>query len=193
MKWAPEEEKCIHADRPNTTVWQPWGTDLMPDEIDPDNNMFRRQRSKDVWFIGTYGDGNFGNKPQLDAFSNACRNRGMNFHIAGGMSTADARAKTENSYLAPSLQGQWQVTNCYIPCRIFKNVSYGQLGITNNPRVHELMEGMTVYDQDMALLLTKAIELIDSERGEDVVRKSMKLVRDKHTYVSRIKKLLSLF
>ena len=44
----------------------------------------------------------------------------------------------QESIIAPSVQTEWQVNNLYIPCRIFKNISYGKMGLTNNPAVNEL-------------------------------------------------------
>ena len=32
----------------------------------------------------------------------------------------------QESIIAPALQTDWQVEHEYIPCRIFKNISYGK-------------------------------------------------------------------
>jgi spore maturation protein CgeB len=92
---------------------------------------------------------------------------------------------------APALQGAWQVDHGYIPCRLFKNISYSQLGVSNNPsaldlfapdeivfapRLPELVEGMLRAEHDGSWL----------EMG----RRALERVRDNHTYVNRIAELL---
>lgn len=60
-------------------------------------------------------------------------------HFAGVSMEENVRL-VQQAYLAPSVQGSQHlkhvdeqgVTKAYIPCRIFKNLSYGALGVTNN-------------------------------------------------------------
>jgi hypothetical protein len=37
-------------------------------------------------------------------------------------------AAIRRSRIAPAIAGRWQVEHNYLPCRMFKNISYGQLG-----------------------------------------------------------------
>ena len=57
----------------------------------------------------------------------------------------------QESILAPAIQTDWQVENGYIPCRIFKNISYGKMGVTNNPTVNKLFNDKinTIYKNNL--------------------------------------------
>ena len=51
---------------------------------------------------------------------------------------------------------------------IFKNISYGQMGVTNSLRVYELFEGKIVYDPDTKELFRKACERLKTFTQEDL-------------------------
>ena len=89
----------------------------------------------------------------------------------------------QNSIIAPSFQESWQVANYYVPCRIFKNISYGKMGITNNSYVNKIFNNKLIYGTDIEQLIVEGIEF---NNKKDVVIELMKEVRDKHTYVNRI-------
>lgn len=92
--------------------------------------------------------------------------------------------------MAPAIQGEWQCRQGYIPCRIFKNISYGQFGITNSKTVFDLFGGNIIYNTDTYQLFMDAEEYIRNATIEDLY-KQMDFVRDNHTYISRINCLLT--
>ena len=94
----------------------------------------------------------------------------------------------QNSILAPSIQTKWQVENGYIPCRIFKNISYGKMGLTNNPTVYELFKRQIYYHPEIVplLLIGLRFEKLRPEYKNPILIKNMEYVRDKHTYKNRI-------
>ena len=95
----------------------------------------------------------------------------------------------KNSFAAPALQFKWQVDNEYIPCRIFKNISYGKMGITNNKAVHDLFHQKTLYSADLEDLARQTYEF-EQNPDKARIKELMIEVRDKHTYVSRIEMIL---
>ena len=97
----------------------------------------------------------------------------------------------KKSFMAPALQGQWQVDNGYVPCRIFKNISYGHLGITNSGVVNEVFQGRLVYDPSPTLLFKKALEKVQSANREEI-KELMHDVALNHTYVNRAQQILKL-
>ena len=96
----------------------------------------------------------------------------------------------QQSILAPALQTKWQVNNHYIPCRIFKNISYGKMGITNNQAVNEIFDNKLIYSEDIEELVIKGLEFEESSSKKEKVIELMKEVRDKHTYVNIIQFIL---
>jgi hypothetical protein len=94
-----------------------------------------------------------------------------------------------HSYTAPAIQGKWQVENGYIPCRVFKNVSYGRLCSTNNKQVSDLFQGMIPYSETMSELFQKESETENSMKQKDLDA-LISFVKNKHTYLNRIANIL---
>ena len=96
----------------------------------------------------------------------------------------------QESIIAPALQTQWQKENHYIPCRIFKNISYGKMGITNNKVVYELFDKKIIYSDNIDELVDKSLEFNKREDKLSIIKELMIEVRDNHTYVNRINFIL---
>jgi len=91
--------------------------------------------------------------------------------------------------LAPAIQGAWQCKVGYIPCRIFKNISYGAIGITNSKAVYDLFGGKIVYNEDTYQLCYDALDTIKNMDINELYE-LMDFVKEKHTYINRINYLL---
>jgi len=171
-------------------LFQPWATDLLPNEI----NMAWADipRKREIHWVGTMGDGLFGNRNEIEAFVKEARKEGISFscHGPGSTSFEDNLALIQKSFLAPAIHGTWQAKQGYIACRIFKNVSYGHLAATNCKAAADLFQGNVIYAADTAQLFHESKKKTGDKR---MILEAMKLVRDKHTYVNRIKQILSMF
>jgi hypothetical protein len=175
----------------------PWATDLLPHEIDA-KKIAIKQRSllkkrnllKYVGWVGSVCGGSFGNQSEIDPFITAARHANIKFSHKTKLNPKETERFLERAYMAPTIVGEWQKKQGYIPCRIFKNCSYGQMGITNSYRVYELFNKKIVYDSDPGVLFSKAQHALtsfdDKEREE-----LMDFVKEKHTYISRIHTLLN--
>ena len=171
----------------------PWGTDLLPNKIN--NNI------KNLQNIKIKNISNFIGMPLLhwDIFKNECSQYGIEYKNYGGTFNKDSdrnKSVEENmkliqeSILAPALQSDWQVENGYIPCRIFKNISYGKMGITNNKSVNELFDNKLIYSENIGELVKKGLEFEKEKNKFDKIKKLMIEVRDNHTYINRINFIL---
>lgn len=131
----------IYYDPADKVIYMPWATDLLPNEIDAiKKELPHLQRTQEIWWIGTLAGGEFGNVNEVEPFRRACAESGINFNHAMNKSVADNIKDIQHSYMAPAIVGTWQQKVGYIPCRIFKNVSYGQMGVTNSRHVYELFK-----------------------------------------------------
>jgi hypothetical protein len=192
-----ELQKCIHYtkstnDNEISCLYIPWATDLLPDEIN--NNISNLEnilkiKSNNINFIGSH----------IVVWNNVmqfCKNNNINFNICGGFSnnvnTITNQQLIQESICAPSVQSEWQCEVGYIPCRIFKNISYGKIGLTNNEMVYELFDKKIIYDSNIDTLLKKGIafEIKDDTYKKQILISLMENVRDNHTYLNRIKLLL---
>jgi len=168
------------------TIFFPWGTDLLPSEFD--ESLVDTPRARKVYWVGTIGGGEFGNKPELDAYAKACRKVGVEFVPRSGVESPEHKMLIARSYMAPAIEGRWQVGRGYVACRVFKNASYGQMPGTNCLTAHRLFGERLVYNADCYKLF------FDLERRRDdraAVLDLMRYVRDNHTYVNRIQAILS--
>ena len=136
---------------------------------------------------------------QWDKLKNEVNKRGINYNNYGG--TFDCKSERnkdvfenmeliQQSILAPALQTKWQVDNHYIPCRIFKNISYGKMGITNNEAVYNLFNQKIIYSKSIEECIDKGLEFENINNKDLKVKELMEIVRDNHTYINRIQFIL---
>ena len=176
----------------------PWATDLLPDEIDKNIELVKRGITPDkniVWFVGMHHH-------TWDGVRDFCTKNGIEYKQCGGFvdnnNNVDSQTNCEliqKSLVAPAVQSNWQVTHGYIPCRIFKNISYGKMGMTNSPEVYNLFSGRIFYSPNIDQLMRTGISFEKQsivERANTLVP-LMEYVRDQHTYLNRIDTILEVF
>jgi spore maturation protein CgeB len=112
-------------------------------------------------------------------------------HFPGKTSFDENKFIVQSNELAPSIVGRWQKVNGYLPCRIFKNISYGKLGMTNSKTVYELLENNVLYSEDTSNLLSVYFDTDDTTK-RNMFKNSLKLVKEKHTYINRINTILQI-
>lgn len=171
-------------------LYQPWATDLLPDEIDL--AWAGRPRERASFWVGTIGGGEFGNVNELAGFQRACGEHDVAFVQRAGVSRATHMDLIQRSYMAPAIVGTWQLHHGYVPCRIFKNISYGQLGLTNSEAVNAIFDGGLVANKDTHHLFNAGEHLLHGKKGVAHVRDLMHTVRENHTFVHRIATILNL-
>lgn len=178
------------------TLYQPWATNLLPSQIDI-NDATNNKLDKYCLWVGTYGGGNdkFQNESELNPFFEECKKNGIDLKIINPwnnpISFEENRTLVKNSFLSPSLQGPWQIENGYIPCRIFKNISYGHLGITNSETVNKVFENRLIYDRDPISLFYKCIHRKNDANHIAYLKDLMNFVKQNHTYINRIETILN--
>ena len=182
--------ECEYYQHDSRTLYQPWATDLLPHEIDTmtliDTDV---TLSTQCHWVGSVMPGEHGNINEIQRFADAAHENGIQFVVSTGVDHNKGRELVRASYLAPAIQGAWQVKNGYIPCRIFKNISYGHMGATNSEAVYKLLEEKITYTPDCRQLFFNASNDFSSTSYKDR-RDVMKLIKDKHTYINRIQNIM---
>jgi hypothetical protein len=171
-----------------------WGTDLLPNEIEA-NKPARtfNSDSKVINYIGTIDPSN---KAIIGRFRQAAEAQGIQFVGYGGcyagheghnqvVSVDDNVRLIKESYMAPTLQRMDQVQSGYVPCRLFKNISYGQFGITHSRFANELFGGKLIYNPDPYRLFYDALERLQVTPVSEL-HALMDEVATKHTYLNKI-------
>jgi len=185
---------------------QHWATDLLPDEVEAMKETVGNDVVRRCAFVGSFNWGfpPFDMDKQTGPFVDECEKNGVPFIVRG----ANCQTQTDlpynridndegkdfvvSSLLAPALQGHYQCDVGYIPCRIFKNISYGKVGVTNNPAVKELFGDMVVFNEDTRQLFHDAMAATERTTKEQILE-AMDFVKEHHTYIDRVINILTIF
>ena len=187
---------CIYCDVSQQIIHMPWATDLLPHEIEQVQKQVKRtfskkdRKQKYLCWIGTYAKkGLYQNYTEIIPFLKIAKKERIRFVQKGKVSIQKNTSLVLHAYMAPTIVGSWQKEHGYIPCRIFKNISYGQWGITNSYRVWELFEKKIVYNANTSTLFYDAKKRLQTLQLHELLE-LMDFVKTKHTYINRIETLL---
>ena len=186
---------CTYIDKAGgyNLVYQPWATNLFPEEIVYEENP----KENTVYFIGRVG-ANFGHHPiiadwklgnigRVEEFKRGCSEKNLNFEIVYGIPTKDCKGIMQKSFMAPDIRDYHKKEIGYIACRIFKNISYGQLGMTDVKEAYDLFEGSVAYHDNPYELFHEGYRL---RENKNMILHAMNLVKENHTYIHRINTLI---
>jgi len=176
-------------------LYMPWASDLHPHEIDKNIEKLEEIHKKPksiCHFVGMILDNPW--KPCKEI----CNQKGIQFSYVGGfdknnVSIEENQRRIQEAIIAPAFQEPWQIEHGYIPCRIFKNIGYGKMGITNNPIVQELFKGKLIYNSDIKIVTKEAIDKARTGTDLQLLKELMIEVRDNHTYINRVKDIFEAF
>ena len=183
-----------------------WATDLLPHEFNESDIDIKKENS--IYWVGSIGQGNYLNilkfkqscdthKPKINFIyndpwktpldHNKCKELMQKSYI-----TPDIRGSGDKHKIANGETGDCHKDTGYLPCRIFKAISYGCLGITNSKAVRDLF----INDDIDIIYSDNESELLklgnDKKNDKDLIKKQMNYVKDNHTYINRINDLLSI-
>jgi hypothetical protein len=183
-----------------------WATDIFPSQIDEniqklESGEFEAKRTREIHFVGHMEE-------IWVYFKMLCDSNGIPFHHHGASFSRNSernRSTEENmdliqkSWFAPAFQSDHQVKHRYLPCRLFKNISYGKMGMTNNPAMVELLgkylkegEQGPLFSREVIELVSQGIEyehMAYTENGKKRLKRLMEIIRDHHTFLNRLETL----
>jgi len=201
------------------TLFQPWGTDLLPDEINMDSYPYDPNKNI-IYYVGSIGTDVM---HSAQAFATACKKKNITFknictsHVEyrfkqslfsyqmkralkkisklffepySPISDSMARKLVTQSVVSPDFRNDHHIKVGYIPCRIFKNISYGTLPGTNSRLVESFFDGLLPYSENAAELLNINIEAIKNSNFQEKMQHLKNLVSQHHTYINRANQLL---
>lgn len=181
-------------------IYLSWATDLLPHEFNFEDMKIPRQRKS--YYVGSISSSNIN---QIQPFARACAAAGIEFIHSdpwqNPLSWEENKKLVQDSYVAPDIRGvglgdENPDTGCnhlktgYIPCRVLKNISYGQVGMTNSVHVKDLFDGDIVYNSNTYDLF------FDTEANIDnypLIEHQMNVVKDNHTYLNRCGSILRVY
>ena len=176
-------------DKVSRAFYQPWATDLLPQEIDLSNVSIFDSQKKSVNYVGGTGHDNISQRMSL--FAEAAKAKKKKLNIYSNISSDIAVSYIRDSYLSVDLRGDWHLLRGYIPCRIFKSISYGKYIGTNSNHVYNVFRDMIAFNSnpyDLFATCEEEYSKLKIQKFQD----TMKFVRDNHTYVNRVTNLLNM-
>lgn len=182
------------------TIYMCWATDLLPPEINYD--WINIERSNNIYWFASE---NHNTDLNINKFYNECVKNNIGFMSNNPWKNPatfeQVRDFTQKSYMSPDIRSSGKPKNIkvgcygvnhkligYIPCRLFKAISYGCLGITNSIHAYELLNKLPIYNEDEKQLFYDAQKELNNK---DLIKKQMELVKTKHTYINRINDLFA--
>lgn len=173
-------------------IYISWATNLLPHEFKDEYIYLERERS--IYFFGSISSqGICENYSNWRPFLKACSENQVKFihndPWQNPVSMNDVIINTQKSFLGIDIRGPEHVKQKLLTCRVFKNISYGHLGLTNSKGIYEELEGNCIYNENTEELF------YDGERNKKnykLISDGIKLVREKHTYINRVNSLLSI-
>ena len=189
------ENGNIIYDHEISTLYQPWGTPLSPNEWYP---YVPQNRSKIEFWVGSIWNNqlNQGNKPTMNVYRKLLKKHGVILIKRGGSrininGLSDSRNSqlVRKSRFGATIVGEWQKKASYIPCRLLKNISFGIAPISNMtaPIFIKNKEGFNNNLQD---LINFAVYESDKEKSQrlESAREDLRMF----TYEENIKRIIKL-
>jgi len=130
---------------------------------------------------------------EMQQFMNNLQKRNIPLNVLGlhnGMPVNNELCKhiVRLSLFSPAIVGKDHIDMGYVPCRLFKNISYSRMPATNLPHASEILPGLVV-EEDLDLLIDKAIEF-ENKPDINLMNALVNHVRKEHTFVNRALNIL---
>jgi hypothetical protein len=169
-----------------------WATNLLPEEFNLDDVYLPRENA--IYFCGSLSNsGVCENMSNWLPFMQECKRNNITFYHndpwKNPLSDDKVKELVQKSLLGIDIRGPEHERTGIITCRIFKNVSYGHLGLTNSKEIYNETEGNCLYNPNPSELFNIGMQ---NRTNYDFIKKSMLYVKDNHTYINRINSLFSI-
>ena len=173
-------------------IYISWATNLLPDEFEEEDIYLERENA--IYYSGTISaQGVCENYSKWMPFLKACQENKIKFihndPWANPLSMGEVINRTQSSILGVDIRGPQHLKQGLLTCRVFKNISYGHLGLTNSSSVYEELDGNCVYNDDTEQLFYDGMS---NRENYNLIKRGMQFVKENHTYINRINSILSI-
>ena len=168
---------------------QPWGTPVSIPQFDKplDNRNCRFEL-----FVGSIWNNELdqGNVDVIQEFKNSLKGFSKVFGHSRYIPESLMKYAVKSSPVSASFVGKWQSENGYLPCRLFKAISFGKVGLINSEFAKDMLnleiEGRTVQEQ------LEFCFSLSSKNYLELARTHQIIIRDE-TYSMKIRNFITAF
>lgn len=172
-------------DSKTNTLYQCWATNLLPNEIDENNYCKYDANKKYVNYVGSlYEEG----LEFAKEFGSLLLSNNKELRLYRGVSDDENCQLIRESFICPDFRNYHHIKVGYIPCRIFKTISYGQIVGTNSINVKRVFGDYVVFGSNPKDLYENMLESLINQKVN--MTEAMLFIKNNHTYVNRIKTIL---
>ena len=181
---------CISFDSRENVLYQPWGTPFS--EAEWIHKPLSSRGRREFWIGSAWNNHlNQGNVQALEEWATLLADRGITFSkVPYGL--PDTRkgygSLVRTSKFAAAIVGSWQRVNKYVPCRVFKNVSFGALPLGNTDVYTDVFGESAVTNESLEDVLDHCLALTAAEK-EDRLREAQEHLRH-YTYEASFNRIL---
>jgi len=185
----PKIYEAVHFDPATRTLYQPWGTDLLEEEFKKPTFC----KSKFVFWVGSIWNdkNNHGNLLEIAELKKVLKENNLWFINVRFVPDFINTLLIRFSRIAPAIGGGRQVEINYLPDRMFKNISYGQLGITNIKKFNDILGDSFVGGDSIKEIIENALSLSKDEYLKKTKEQQEKI--KKYTYKNSLENIFNAF
>ena len=166
------------------------GDESLPDEF---KKPISKPKSNTVIWVGSIWNNELdqGNINEIQALKYVLKKRNIKFVNLKLLPDSIHTQMIRYSRIAPAIAGRWQAENNYLPCRMWKNISYGQLGVSNVKKFESVFQGCSIGGDTIEELIDNTLS-IAPDKYRDMVLEQQEIVK-KHTFIERLTNIMTAF
>ncbi len=161
---------CIYLDEEKHVLFQPWGTPFA--EYEWVREPLKARRGAEFWIGSVWNNPlNQGNASMIPEWRDVLSSHGITLRKVpyGWPDTKLAYGGLVRlSSIAAATVGDWQREHDYLPCRLFKNVSFGAVPVGNSPIYRRVFSNSAIVGTSLNDTVNQYLELSITERHERV-------------------------
>jgi hypothetical protein len=176
-------------------LFQPWGIPTLQTEwLAP-----ATRPGKVEYWVGSIWNNpsNQGNEPAINEYKSSLKKQNLNFKQIGGpsfllprgISEESASWKVNRSPIGAAVVGEWQMSNNYIPCRLFKNIASGAIPVSNGNFSEVFGKVGGIFHSHMDVMVENVLSTGRIERSEIVRAAQEKMIP--YTYQASINRIMN--
>jgi hypothetical protein len=187
-----ENGKCKYRIDDFDKLYMGWATNLLPHEFKEEDVYFPRENI--VYFLGTLSsDGAHSNVEEINQFALECEKNGVLFKFndfySNPLNEESYIEYSKRSLMGFDVRSKNMIEWGHVPCRVYKNMSYGHLGMTNSHEVYNELEGNLVYNSNITQLY---YDVENKLHDYGFIINAQNYIKDYHTYVNRARAMLEI-